>query len=234
MFKKVRIQVRLDIDRDAWNWWDACNKISHGVDWKKRIDRNLQKNITGKTKREAMKFLIPFLANYYKKHKKELNQAIREAKNIFKSKANYACKLMEEVTQHLLYRNNFTCFLTTFPRCPYDYKKGYIWLAAPRPAKIYLGIFLHELLHFQFYAYYRNKPPVKQLSLTQSEFLKESLTVILNYEFSQYLYQKDKGYKIHQGLRRKLENFWKKNKNFSQLVEYGAATLTKKNCRDNV
>ena len=234
MLKTIRIQVKLDIRKDAWNWWDACNKISYGVDWKERIDGNLRKKIHGKTKQEAMRFLLPYLRDYYKRNDKDLKRALYEANKLFRKKANSACKLMEKITQYPVYRNNFTCFLTTFPRCPYDYKKGYIWLAAPRPAKIYLNIFLHELLHFQYYAYYKNRPSVKKLSMGQSEFLKEALTVILNHEFSQYLYQKDKGYKLHQKLRKELENFWKKNKDFSRLIDYGAAILTKKNHRDNV
>jgi len=178
--------------------------------------------------KEAMRFLLPYLKGYYKRNKKDLYKALCEANELFRKKTNSACKLMEKITQYPIYRNNFTCFFTTFPRCPYDYKKGYIWLTAPRPAKIYLNIFLHELLHFQYYAYYKNRPGVKKLSMGQSEFLKEALTVILNHEFLQYLHQKDKGYKLHQKLRKKLENFWKKNKDFPRLVDYGAAILTKK------
>lgn len=33
-----KIIVKQDIRKDAWNWWDACNKISFGVDWKQRIN----------------------------------------------------------------------------------------------------------------------------------------------------------------------------------------------------
>ncbi|MFA5128865.1 MAG: hypothetical protein WC445_02740 [Patescibacteria group bacterium] len=222
----VTINIKLDIKKDAWNWWNACNKISHGVDWKQRVGESLWKKIYGKTEKEAFKFLIPYLKKYYKEHKKVLEKNLAEAQKLFDDNAQEACSLMEKITGKQLYRKKFTCFLTTFPRCPYNYEKGYVWLCAVWSAKCYLGTFLHELLHFQFIAYCKNKQPVKNLSPRQFEYLKESLTVILNYEFKKYLCQKDKGYDLHQAFRKKLEILWQKNKNFNQLVKYGVEVLT--------
>ena len=51
MLKTIRIQVKLDIRKDAWNWWDACNKVSYGIDWKEKIDNTLSEKIHGKTER---------------------------------------------------------------------------------------------------------------------------------------------------------------------------------------
>lgn len=223
----VKIKLKLDIIKDAWNWWDACQRVSHGVNWKKRIDRNLRKRIVGKTEEEAMNFLLPYLKKYYKEHKSELNKILKTGQSFFSKDGQKACKRMEKITSRPLYRKSFTCFLTTFPRCPYSYKKGYVWLCANWPPKCYLGTFLHELLHFQFFAYYQNRPLVKKLTKEQSEYLKESLTVILNEEFDEFLCQKDEGYKKHRKVRRKLELFWRQNKNFAQLVDYGAKLLTK-------
>ncbi len=224
----VTINIKLNIKKDAWNWWHACNKVSHGVDWKKRVDKNLWKKIYGKTEKEAFKFLMPYLRKYYKEHEKDLDKNIEDSRKLVNDKFQEAYELMEKIIGKPLYRENFACFLTTFPRCPYNYKKGYVWFCALWPAKCYLGTFLHELLHFQFIAYYKNNPSIKSLSPEQFEYLKESLTVILNYEFKEYLCQKDRGYSQHQELRKKLEIFWRRNRNFNQLIEYGAKALTGK------
>lgn len=55
------ITIKLDPKKDAWNWWEACNKVSHGVDWKMSIDSDLREKIVGKTQDEAFSFLIPLL-----------------------------------------------------------------------------------------------------------------------------------------------------------------------------
>jgi len=214
--------------KDAWNWWEACNHISYGTDWKKRVPQKIWEEIHGKTFREACDFLLPYLRRYYKEHDKELRLISKEVQSLFTQYGQEACILMEDVTKHPLYRKSFTCFLTTFPRCPYSFQKGYVWLCASWPAKCYLGTFLHELLHFQFFAYYQNRKTVKKLSLEQKEILKESLTVILNNEFLPYLCQKDKGYIPHQALRKQLSKFWSQNKNLDALIDFGVRLLTKK------
>ena len=170
----VKISIKLDINKDAWNWWHACNHISHGVDWKKRIESNLWKNIYQKKFSEAEKYLLPYLNNYYRENKLNLSKVLEDARELFDKKASQACQLMERITKRKLYRDNFICFLTTFPRCPYDYKNGYVWLCSLWSTKCYLGIFIHELLHFQFFKYYRDNQLVKKLDNNQLEKLKES------------------------------------------------------------
>ena len=66
MFKII---VKQDIEKDAWNWWNACNKSSYGVDWKQSVDKAVQTKLVGKTRRQAFVFLIPYLKNLYKKER---------------------------------------------------------------------------------------------------------------------------------------------------------------------
>lgn len=221
-----KITIKLDIQKDAWNWWHACNHVSYSVDWKSRIDQSIWENISGKSQEEAFKFLIPYLKNNYIKQHNNLELYQKQASVIIKQNANRACRWLEKITERPLCRQDITLYLTTFPRCPYDMERGYIWVCAIWPAKQVMDTLLHELLHFQFYAYYKDRESVKKLSVTQREDLKEALTVILNYEFREYLAQSDKGYAIHKNLRQKLARFWQKNKNFDELVDYGARLIT--------
>lgn len=55
------IIIKIDLHQDAWNWWDACNKVSHGVDWKLKIPTKLRNQLQKKTQEEAYHFLSPFL-----------------------------------------------------------------------------------------------------------------------------------------------------------------------------
>lgn len=92
MFK---ISVEIDIKKDASNWWNACNKISHGVDWKSRIDKRLQNKIVGKTKKQAFKFLIPYLKKLYKRINIEKEREF--AQHFFDQKKDRVFKRMQEL-----------------------------------------------------------------------------------------------------------------------------------------
>lgn len=87
--------------------------------------------------------------------------------------------------------------------------------------------FLHELLHFQFIHYWRNNTDsqVSKLSDEQFEWLKESLTIILDEDFLPLIEFKDKGYEIHKPYRMALYEFWKANHDFDKLVNFGIKIL---------
>lgn len=212
------IIVNQNIKKDAWNWWQACNRVSYGMDWKQRVDKKIQNKLVGKTKQQAMVFLIPYLKKVYKKLK--INQSKKEIQNIFKQSQKEIFLRMEKMTGRKIYRKNFICFLTTFPRAPYNYSRGHVWLPVIWPRETVVRAFVHELLHFQTYAYWK-KRCLKRLTNTEFENLKEALTVILNEEFMDLIMWPDKGYPMHKNLRAKLLIFWRKNKNFDKLIDYG-------------
>ena len=211
-------RVKQDVRKDAWNWWNACNKISYGTDWQQRISKQLRKKIVGKTKTEAFVFLMPYLKHAYEKErigkkKKELEDIlIRQQRQIFSR--------MIKVTGKPICRKTLTCFLTTFPRAPYDFQRGYIWIPVIWPKETYVRTFIHELLHFQTYAYWQERC-LRKLSQKEFEDLKEALTVILNEEFLDLIVWPDKGYPVHQDFRKQLRKFWMTEKNFDKLVKYG-------------
>jgi hypothetical protein len=202
-------EVKLDIESDAWNWWDACNRISHGVDWKKRIDQNVAENLVGKSEKAASDFLIPFLKEKYKEEKNTLRASNNYINKEYSDKLGSACKKLVAAMGKPLYRDDFTFYLTTFPREPYDKDHGYIFqcLYWSDPVQT----FLHELCHFQFIHYWRENPKssVSKLADHDFEFLKESLTIILDNNFIPIVQKPDKGYKIHQELRKELTTFLK-------------------------
>ena len=90
-----------------------------------------------------------------------------------------------------------------------------------------IRILLHELLHFQFIHYWRNNPDsaISRLNNEQFEYIKESLTMVLDEDFLPLIDKIDKGYDMHKEFRKELSDFWKTNKNFDKLVEFGLGKL---------
>ena len=219
-----KIIVKQNIGKDAWNWWNACNKISYGEDWKQRIDQNLQNELIGKSKKEAFVFLIPYLKNLYKT--KNIYKKKKELQNILEGQQEKIFSRMEMATGKKIYKEDFTCFLTTFPRAPYDYHHGYVWIPIIWPKETHVRTFVHELLHFQTYFYWK-KQCLNKLSSKEFENLKEALTIILNEEFMDLIVWPDKGYKIHKNLRDELLKYWKVNKDFDKLINYGVKNYHK-------
>lgn len=219
-----KIVAKQNIRKDAWNWWHACNKISYGENWRERIDKKLQNKLVNKTRRQAFNFLIPYLKQLYKKE--NITQKKKEVQNILGQKQKEVFSRMKKVTGKKIYRGAFTYFLTTFPRAPYDYCRGYVWIPIIWPKETYIRTFVHELLHFQTYAYWQ-KRCLKKLTREEFENLKEALTVILNEEFMDLIIWPDKGYRMHENLRKKLLKFWQKNRNFNKLINYGISQIKK-------
>ena len=218
-------KIIYSLNQDAWNWWDSCNCVDFGVDWKAKIDPKIARKLSSKTKKEAFAFLIPYLKKKYEQEKNFFNQKEEFIKKEFSQKLEIGCEKIAQVMGRPLYRSHFQFYLTTFERAPYDEIKGIIFL--PIYCKNPMAIFLHELCHFQFIHCWRKNPKsgVSRLSQEQFEFLKESLTVILDKDFLPIIKKPDKGYEIHKDFRRELSQFWKKEKEFDKLVDFGTQKL---------
>lgn len=222
---KYNYKIILDPKKDAYNWYDGCNSEGFGVDWKTRVSADLYKNINGKPREEALKFIMPFLKQKYIDEKSAIDKHIALLEKSFDEKFTDACLKIVELTGKELYLNEFTFFITTFPRGPYNFGKGYIW--------DYIGWndpvagFMHELLHFQFHHYWRNEKDllVSKLAEEQFQYLKESLTVILDKDLVPPMERPDAGYEIHQEFRKELYKFWTTSHNFDELVDFGLRIL---------
>jgi len=177
---KYSYKIRKNIYKDAWNWWDACNYSSHGMIWKNQVDDDFANKLIGKTNKEANKILIPFLKKVYIDQEKEISETKTFFKKEFDQKFQEGCIKIVNVMGKPIYRYDFTFYLTTMKRCPYFKPRGAIFLCVfwNNP----MEVFLHELCHFQFIHYWRENPKseVSKLSNEQFEFLKESLTMILD------------------------------------------------------
>jgi len=108
------------------------------------------------------------------------------------------------------------------------YDTGEGWFATNMRVNKYICIDMatHELMHFMFYKYYAQICKERGLSQNQIWDIKESFTVLLNIEFSQFIFlsDKSKGSPLHLILREIIKNSWEKyhdfNKALDEVIEY--------------
>jgi hypothetical protein len=220
-------QIKVDIYKDAINYWAACNhKSMQSMDWTTMIEPEVVREISGKTSEEANEFLIPYLQKKHSEKATEIEQFKEFVSKEFREKFEAGCKKLKQVMSgHELYRDDFTIFITTIGRCPYNKENGWVWLGMKNADPV--RTFLHELCHFQFIHYWQENAdsPISKITPEEFNYLKESLTMILDEDFFPIIKSADKGYDIHQKFRAVLKKFWSENKDFNALVEYGLLRL---------
>ncbi len=130
-------------------------------------------------------------------------------------------KRMDKIFSSNLPIENFVVYLTTNDRCGYSLKGNYFFVTVF--SKKPMMTIMHELLHF--YTYYCFKGELEQMDSQKAYDIKESLTELLNLEFSDLLDGEDKGYQQHQQLRQLVKEAWQKKKDirfvFDELAEIG-------------
>jgi len=222
---KYTYKIVFDQDKDAWNWLDAINWIEHGVNWSKDIPKDLLIKVKGKSETQTFAIIKSFLKQKYIDDKDKIDSFIKFVNDRYDQDFQNACEKIEEATGKPLYRNDFTDYITTYPMGPYNYEQGYTldYIGWTNPI---MG-FMHELLHLQLTHYWRlnSESNVSKLPENQFEWLKESLTVIIDEDFLPIAECVDKGYKIHKAYRDELHKFWLVDHDFNQLINYAIELL---------
>lgn len=225
--------IKLSIDDDMWNWFDAGQHSSHGFDFRNNLkdedDIKIYDKISKLQKKDAYKVLDEFLRRKYHDQAEIIEKYTEEMKSVFDEKLDIACRTLEKITGRELFVKNYKFKLTTFPRCPYNPETGeiYFFITLNEFWTDPIKNFLHEVLHFQFHHYWQDnsESPVSKLSDYEFEFLKESLTVVLDDDLKPLINSSDNGYPMHQEFRKELHKNWKKYHDFDKLIDFGLAIL---------
>ena len=224
---KVDFKIRVSVIKDAWNVWDACNSSSHGMDWSKWAGPKLQKNVVGKKYLDAKKWLHPFLKEHYKKI--GLTETAKSLRAMLEPEFPRVIETIERITQKPFYLKEVILFVTTYPRCPYYWRKGYIWIRHDKDKNWQIHTLLHELLHFQFHHYYGQRLRKK---ITEEEFeaLKEAMVVILDDDLKNWTGKQETTYSIYKKFSEELRKIWQKTRgNFKKFVDEGVAVVGRYN-----
>lgn len=220
-----KVEFKLDYKKDAYNYWKiANNKSTWGSDFSKNINQDIIKTLKGKSWEDSKDYIYSLLSRDYKKHKKLIIISLTSFENAWRLIEKDYFKRLEELTKHKIYTDKFTAYLTTASRCPYNHNNNWFMVGLYYNIPSVCQIAGHELMHLQFHKYYWEKCR-EELNEEKTHDLKESLTVLLNEEFSDLFLAKDKGYPNHQKLREYIVKSWRKTKDFDKTVDNGIKYL---------
>ena len=127
-------------------------------------------------------------------------------------------KRLEKIMKKPICSKDFTGYITTMGRCPYDYKEPSFMVSLFYPLPHALVTCGHEIMHIQFHDTYW-KDIERKIGKKKTSDLKEALTILLNLEFRDLWFMEDMGYKPHKDLRKFIEDEWRNEKDFDVLIE---------------
>jgi len=219
-----KVKFQYDFKKDAWSWV-LMAKIQEvwGLNWKDQvafIPDELLRKIT-KRRREPAESLV---YNYLISHpKKKIRQLVikEELSGLEKSWRKIESKFFRRLKKIIgkpVFAREFKCYLTTGFMCPYDPEDNSFMVSMWHGVARSITTICHEILHLQFLHYYE-KYCRKFISEKKLDNLKETLTFILNSDFSDLLLYEDKGYPNHQKIRERLRKIWEKDKNFGRFLD---------------
>lgn len=119
------ITVKLDIEKDARNYRSAFNKNTHSNKRKEQVEQMVDidlHKLQGMKEQDAYIFLRSYLENFWKEHTEQAKDKIEKMTEALNTHKDTIFKQMEILTKHPIYRNEFTIFLTSLNRGPYNLK----------------------------------------------------------------------------------------------------------------
>ncbi|HQT83031.1 MAG TPA: hypothetical protein PLW99_02695 [Candidatus Paceibacterota bacterium] len=127
----------------------------------------------------------------------------------------------EERVEHIFgaaLSGTFTAYVTIAGRYPYNLKEHYFFVSPAASGANRTA--MHELLHFYTWEAFGDYVRKGIISAQKYNDLKESLTVLLNLEFSDLLSgDVDKGYPQHTELRARVAALWSEHKDIRKVFK---------------
>ncbi len=230
MKKQIKLPIltfKINKERDILNAWELCNV---SLPWaepteKKPLEKNYKNLWKDRDFKECREEIWDSMRGLYNS---EIVEAFRNSvEKSWKGLNQEYFSRLEKVTSKPIYAPNFTAYITTVGRCPYNIEDNSFMLSIRRPLLQCLRTSGHELMHLQFTHYFW-KDIATQIGNTKTSDLNEALTTLLNLEFGDLWLVEDKGYPVHRELRSFIENQWKNNPNFDNLLEKSVDYLKNK------
>ncbi len=215
----VKVIFKFDKEKDLWNNWFAVNFKSNLEKGRKfnnipKLQEVCENKNFEKCKKEIEKFHEKIYSSYL------INETLKSFQSAWENIAEEFFKRLKKITGNQFPFENVTAYLTTQGLCPYDHKKGSFFISLWSNLPSMLKTSGHELMHLGFHN--NNWKEIEEkIGKEKTEKLKEALTVLLNLEFRDLWFVKDKGKnsKEQQELREFIKKEWLKNKNYKSLLD---------------
>lgn len=218
----VRVEFKFDIEKDLWNCWHKSNWKSSWMDF--QINPEIKKICEGKDFVECKKELLNHLSKLQNSEIIEI--VIKSTENAWRVIEKKFFEKMDSLMKNNFDENIFA-YLTTLGICPYNPDEPSFMFSLFYSLPKILQTCGHEIMHLYFHKFYWKKIEDK-IGKEKTSDLKESLTVLLNLEFSDLFFAQDTGYDYHKELREFISENWKKEKDFEKLLEKCVSYLKNK------
>jgi len=223
----VNVIFKFDKEKDLWNNWFAINFKSNLEKGRKfnnipQLQEICENKDFEKCKEEIEKFHEKIYSSYL------INETLKAFQSAWEKINEEFFKRLKNITGNKFPFENVTAYLTTQNLCPYDFKKGSFIISIWSNIPSMLKTSAHELMHLDFHN--NNWEEIEEkIGKEKTEKLKEALTVLLNLEFRDLWFVKDKGKNSEeqQELREFIKKEWLKNKNYKSLLNQCVIYLKK-------
>ncbi|MDO8516634.1 MAG: hypothetical protein Q7S33_00770 [Nanoarchaeota archaeon] len=212
----TKVNFKFDKEKDLYNIWETCNSKSNWYNFKQNVTSNVLKICGGKEFEDCKNELENIAEKIYKSSL--INIFVESVNKSWEGINNEYFNRLEKIMKKPICSKDFTAYLTTAGRCPYDPEEKTFFFSFFNSLPNAMNTTGHEIMHLQFHEYYWQDTE-KQLGKEKTADLKEALTVLLNLEFNDLWFAKDIGYEPHKELRKFIANEWKKEKDFDVLIE---------------
>lgn len=221
---KPKIKFKLNINLDKQTCFNFLNLKYGGIDFGKSIVslhpslKNIKKIKTIIKRREA---ISQYINQFYNLHNNELKEALDYFQKEWNEVKQPFFQITDEIFKSFSWpKGKYICYLSIFNCHPrfLDNKTFQVYYKNKSEIK---RIITHELLHFIFYHYLKNKFKNK-ISINKKWIISEIFnTIILNQKKLGKLIapSKELGYPEHKKYIRLLASEWKRNKNISMWLK---------------
>jgi len=211
-----KVNFIFDKEKDLYNIWETCNSNSDWHDFKKGLNPDDLRVAKGKNFEECKDELRKA---YEKLHESKLIEIfINSLKKGWGAINDEFFRRLEIIMKKPICSETFISYITTVGRCPYNPEENSFMVSLFYSIPQALVTIGHEIMHLCFHRFYWEDIEDK-IGKEKTADLKEALTVLLNLEFKDLLFGKDRGYDCHQKLREFIEKEWKEKKDFGVLME---------------
>lgn len=198
-------EVKYSAQKDAWAYVKQSASFASNIDT--ILEKFLPQDIFSKLKsdssqKEKTKIIENHLQTFFKNNKEKFNIALQKFNNILQNKMENIIDELEKIYQIKLNYKKIVIYMTTFPRCPYNYKEKWFMVNIFENQDNQITTVKHELNHFFFHKKFGAEE--RKIGFENFHRIKEAFTVIS--------LPNERGYSKHQNIRKNIKKWFDEGK----------------------
>lgn len=205
----MKITFKYDPKKECENFLHSLHSLNHGPSQRHKL---FFEHFSELNEDNA----VAFADWYIKENNISMEEKLAAIEKQWREVEAEFFKRADTIYHATLLQSEIVVYLSVHDRCSYSFERNYFFvhLDLLRTNKV----IMHELWHFYFY-FTVGREIEKKYDRQLFNDIKESLTVLLNEEFSDLLQGlEDKGYLIHQEMRQEMVKRYRQNRDIYALI----------------